>query len=65
MSQDQDFGRHAWLSIADELSADPAFVSSADPGWVSAAESFARERGLPWPPPGDVDIAIAMLEELP
>ena len=61
---EQDFGQQAWVNIADELSGDPRFLAdAADPWYVEEAQRFAAAHGLPWPPPGDVDHALRMVEE--
>ena len=53
------FGRMAYLSLADELSALPRFIEDeADEVFVAAARAVAPEGGVPWPPVGDVDIAV-------
>ena len=49
-----------WLDYADELSADPTFLTTmADLGEVTQVATWARVVGLPWPPPPDLDIAFA------
>jgi len=55
-------GRSQWLDIADEMSADPGFVHSADPSAVRMARAFAAVHYIAFPPPADLDIALAVLE---
>jgi len=55
------FGRHAYLSIADELDGDAAFMGKVDPHYKAAAKDWARNRGLAWPPP-TYDVAKANVE---
>lgn len=59
---DTPFGRHAYLSLADELSADPNFMDDADGAYVVAAHAYALALDLPWPPVPDVDIASDLIE---
>jgi len=59
----ESFEKHAYLSLADELSADPAFLAGADDAYVRAATAYARQHGLPWPPPADIDIALAYVAQ--
>jgi hypothetical protein len=56
-----DFGREAYLSLADELSADPGFLAEADPTYVKAARAFASRLAIEWPPYPDIDIALDVI----
>jgi hypothetical protein len=55
-------GREAYINLADELSAENATLLDFDETCRDAALAFAAEYDLPWPPIGDVDIAIDLIE---
>lgn len=56
-----DYGRDAYFNVADRLAQGETVESMADsPGatpagreWIDAAEEYASDHGLPWPPPAD------------
>lgn len=58
---DYDWGRVEYLSIADELSADPRFLEGADVDSIGRAMEFAHHLGLVFPPYPDVDVALAVV----
>ena len=55
-------GKDAYFGLSDELSADDARLDDFDPDFVHAALLFAEELGLPWPPVGDLDISVDLVE---
>lgn len=48
-----------YLDLADELSADPDFLTHARASYVRGARAYAERLGLSWPPEPDLDKAAA------
>jgi hypothetical protein len=55
-------GREAYINLADELSDESATLLDFDETCRATALAFAEDYGLPWPPIGDVDTAIDLIE---
>ena len=63
---DMERGEQAWLDLADELTGPdlqgiPYVEEDWDPASVKAADEWSATMRLPFPPPPDIDRALAMV----